>query len=275
MFVAAVSLAASYLSPPRAAAEAPLLVVPQVGDRIVIPAVELAGADFLVAYRHGHHAYVATNGYDTDVIRFWDQRPDGALRDARIARRMMDGEYDVDIIGIARASGEARIVSDRSTLGWSECVLSFAGGTLVAKGKDFSFSYSASAGKGLRIERRFGERVYVEEWGRDGSSAISDSAGGGSKGCFEGPWPRPDRYVERPDSDPSGESDTVYSFFDVEGGIKFRAESAEPLGECLVAGLGRSRPEGISLEDLALMDLVLGLDRRITPLLARLYLGGQ
>jgi hypothetical protein len=257
----------------EAAGEVPRVAIPEVGDATVIPAIELAGADFFIAYRHTHHAYVDTYGYDTEVIRFWESQPEGALRSARIAQRKMDGEYDIDIIDFARSEGRITVLSKRSSLGWSECVLSSASGTLVAKGKDFTFTYSAPAGKGLRIERRYGERRYIEEWKPDGAAIITDTEGRGAKGRFEGAWPLPSRYIEGSESDPSGGSDTEYSFFDVEGGVKFRADSAEPLGECFVADLAKGRPEGISLEDIALIDIILGTDRRVTPLLARMYLG--
>jgi len=246
--------------------------VPEVGGEIVEPAVRLEGASFLVAYRHAHHAYVETYGYDTDVIRFWDAVDGRSLRGARIAQRKIDGEYDVDRMEFVRSEGAVSVKSDRSSLGWSECSLASSGVDVVVTSKDFTVAYSAPAGKGLRIERRHGDRVVVEEWTRDGVAIADTALDGDAKGLFSAEWPRPSRYLERPEANPEGDDDTEFRFFDVEGGVKLSSEAAEPLSECLVAGLERIRSDGLSLEDIALIELALGEERRITPFLARAFL---
>ena len=272
-------------SPSRAAA--PQVVVPpadaqgsndapKIGEAIVIPAIRLEGADFFLAYRHTHHAYLDAYGFDTEVFRFRDNK-NGTIKSVSVSKLQMDGETATDYQDFFHKDDRVTVKSNFAEKGGSDCVIVPEGENLVATGKDFAFSYSTPESGVLRIERRYGERVYVEEWRKagGGQSIISDSKGEGAKGRFEGDWPRPRRYIERPNDDPSGGADSEFAFFDIENGLEFRADSVEPQGEGLLSNFAAAFPQGPSLEAVALLDIALGEDRRITPLLARLYLGAK
>ena len=261
---------------PREASAAPAAAPrqgesPAVGEELTIPAIRLGKDDFLVAYKHGHHAYLSTRGYDTEVFRF-RLNLSGTIRQGSAAKLLQDGETLVDAFDFLHTNDTVALRSSFAAGGGSDCDIRPEGGALVARGKGFSVSYSAPEPGRLRIERRNGERIRVEEWSRSGS-VLSDTMDAGAKGRFEGDWPRPRRYLERPEEDPSGASDLECSFFDLEGSVKFRADAVEPLGEGLVMNFAAAFPQGPSLEALAILELVLGEERRITPLLARLYLG--
>ncbi len=256
----------------RNAVESP--VPPAVGEGIAVPPVELGNDDVVIMYKHDHHAYLEVYGFDTEVFRF-RKNAEGKLRDVSVGKRLMDGEVAMDGIEFLHMEAGIKLRSVFHGKGESDCLIEGSGHSLKAVGKDFSYSYFAPDGQGMRIERRHGQRVYVEEWNRGGDCLVSDTKGPGATGRFEGAWPRPGRYIERPADDPSGGGDTEYEFFDIEGGIKFRSSSAEPLGEGAVLNLGKAFPNGLDLETVAILDIVLGEGRRITPLLARIYLGAR
>lgn len=193
----------------RAAAAAPAAPrqaeAPSIGEALTIPAIELGKDDFLVAYKHGHHAYLSTRGYDTEVFRF-RLNLSGTIRQGSAAKLLPDGETLVDAFDFLHTNDTVALRSSFAAGGGSDCDIRPEGGALVARGKGFSVSYSAPEPGRLRIERRNGERIRVEEWSRSGS-VLSDTMDAGAKGRFEGDWPRPRRYLERPEEDPSGASD--------------------------------------------------------------------
>lgn len=246
--------------------------LPELGEAIEVPALKLGDDQLLLAYRHTGFAYLDANGFDTEVYRF-RKNPSGTLKSVSVAKVLMDGETLTDAVDFLHTDRAVTLRSSFQGRGVGDCVLEPEGTALVARGADFIFSYAAPEGGGLRIERRYGTRVYIEEWGRDGASTVSDTMEGGAKGHFEGGWPLPKLYLERPDKDPSGATDVRFDFFDTEKGIKFRADSVVPLGEGFLMGFESAFPQGLPLEALALLDISLGAERRITPLLVRLYFG--
>jgi hypothetical protein len=249
---------------------------PSVGDEVSIPALGLEHDDLVIAYRHAHHAYLDAYGFDTEVFRF-RKNGIGTLRAVAVSKRLPDGEETVAAYDFLHVDGTVTLRPLFEGQNSAECILKPEAKALVARGKDFIFSYSAPEPGLLRIEHRHGARTYVEEWRKaeGGSCLVSDSGGEGAKGRFEGDWPRPLRYIERPDTDPSGGSDTAFEFFDLDKELRFRSESAEPIGEGLFLNLAAAIPKGPDLEAVALLDITLGEERRITPLLARCYFGSE
>jgi len=238
----------------------------------------LEGASFMIVYRHTYHAFLGNRGYDTEVFRF-RTGAGGAIEQCRITRLMPEGEVAAGSIECARSGGRIAVKPGKGIEDTIGMELAAEGSALVARGEDLVFSYSPAGSSGFRLERRLGERVYSETWTRSGdkvTSLVEDTFDGGAKGHFEGAWPRPRFYIERPDKEPAGGADLEYTFYDTKAGPEFRAEGVESICEVLAVGLDAAFPSGLSLEALALIDICLGGDsRRLTPFFARGRLGGS
>jgi len=246
---------------------------PGVGDRLIVPELVLDGDHLLIAYRHTVIGYESAYGFDTHVYRF-RKNADGSLSNLAVTKRLMGGEELVDSREFPHVDERVSVQAFSGGEPKTFYTLILEGEALLAEGGGRRFRYYRDGQGALHIDRSFGQRSYTEVWRRDGSSIV-DSRGPSVVGRFEGEWPKPKRYVARPDNDPSGGSDLEFDFFETGGRIKVAANGPEPIAELLVLDSGSSAFSSLDLETLALIDLCFEGDGTVTPLLARAFLASD
>ena len=253
-------------------------------SRTAVPAVPAApivpAADFVIEYRHTGFSYAEVFGFDTYAYRF-ASLPDGSLESAVLFGRMADGEAEISRFSFVRAGNEIQILESpkpknpndgaiptrvRATLVPSpqgEAVRGIFEGVVEKTAEGF-LSFRTPGGE-AREEYRLGTGAEV---------GVSRRVLGGAV-VAEGGYLREGRgalvYRERKVGDRQGAEDVSVTFEeDVRNLLSFRTEGVVPINEVRISS-GNGCLGG-NLLNLAIVDSVLGPDRRIRPALSYLYL---
>ncbi|MGB4572337.1 MAG: hypothetical protein WBH97_05900 [Rectinemataceae bacterium] len=256
---------------------------PHPEGRIIVPAVTRGKEEILLVYKHTEHGYLESNGFDTLVFRF-SSLPGGWLTGAIVSGRMLDGERDLAAFHFSRAADEIYVTEDSyydeepASADPSVTIVPDGSG-LVIKGRDFSRTLSLPGDGSLNVVSASG--TVTERWvgmrdAPDSGSTISRSGEVTAKGIFSFPAASQAKYVERKTGDTEGAEDLTCSmWFDKEGSWRFRIEAVEPVCEGYASGLAEALSGGKALENLALIEAVLGMDASIRPVLALAAASGK
>lgn len=237
---------------------------------------EVPDADLIVEYKHTGFSYAETFGFDTYEYRF-SALADGSLGSAVLYALGPQGRREKAAFAFVRAGEAVRIMESDGDGGKEHqptlraSLVPHSGGEEV-KGV-FEGVLEITAQGFLSFRTPAGEMR--DEYWMDGSegSGVSRKAGGDSRpadGRFFKAADGALRHVERIAGDEAGAED-VQVIFNVDSPreLRFITEGVVPMNEVRVAGnLGILRG---NLLNLAILDSVLGPDRRIRPGLARLY----
>jgi hypothetical protein len=199
---------------------------------MVTTAQAAPASDLLIEYRHTGFSYAEVYGYDTYAYRF-ASLPDGNLESAILFGRLPEGEAEISRFSFIRAGNEVQILESPK----------------VKNPKDEEATTRVRA---VLIPAPQGGAVAAQGvYVREGAGALV--------------------YRERKVGDGQGAEDVTVTFEeDAQDLLRFRTEGVVPINEVKISG-GDGCLKG-NLLNLAIVDSVLGPDRRIRPALSYLYL---
>jgi len=202
----------------------------------------------------------------------------GAIRGITEYEIVGGGSRPAATYGMLR--GEGLVVLSRRDLGGASLAQPFATVRRVGEGYEvtaavYRSTYRRLANGGLGIRREVYGSTRGEEYLPGGSATLTEGGATDRRGFFDpAPTEAARTWVERKPEDPQGVLDRMYWYEKIEDdSVALAIGEVEPVASLRVEGLASltSGPEG--LENLAIADTVLGLDRRMTPVLALAWLG--
>lgn len=246
--------------------------IPHVEKALELPAIERGKEGILIAYRHTGFGFVEANGFDTLIYRF-QALPGGWLEGAIVYERKLGGEKEIRRYGFSYAGDE--VIVTESSEGITKEI------ARIKTSKDAQEIHGTaerivSRGSGGSLVVRSLSGDYVEEYmmpagGKEKKSLISRSGAVEVEGNYVFPGKGMVVYGERRTGDSKGAEDLQLSLWiDDRSDDRFRTESVVPINEVYASGLKESLGGDRGLQNLALVDLVLGKTRNIRPVLAYL-----
>jgi hypothetical protein len=249
-----------------------------------VPAVTTAQAaparDLLIEYRHTGFSYAEVYGFDTYAYRF-ASLPDGNLESAVLLGRLPEGEAEISRFSFIRAGNEVKILeSPRAKNPKDEEATTRVRATLIpapqggaVKGV-FEGMVERTAEGFLSFRTLGGEDREEFRLGSGAEAGVFRRIQGGAV-AVQGVYVREGAgalvYRERKVGDGQGAEDVSVTFEeDAQDLLRFRTEGVVPINEVRISG-GDGCLKG-NLLNLAIVDSVLGPDRRIRPALSYLYL---
>ena len=175
--------------------------------------------------------------------------------------------------------GKDRIIVSRQQAGADDFAVPIA--TLVRSGNGWTAktassedTYRPAPDGGLAIDREIYGGRHSERYQPNGQAVFTDADLVVRRGAFES---KPEFGVAQWSEKPTGESDGIdyaYWFNSVkDSDLSFSVGNAEPIADARFIGLSTLTAGPSGLENLAIADVVLGSNRRATPVLAWAYLG--
>lgn len=243
---------------------------PRVEQALVIPAVQKGAEGLLVVYRHSQFGYAEIYGFDTFIYRFLFL-PGGWLDTVTVYERRLEGEKMKARYSFAYVGDEV-IVTESSPEGAREKARVFLGPRETRlEGSQGRFVFREEQGN-----------LFVESFGGARREKYALSGGAGTMLCSiskvgaaeaEGRYDIPEKgrvvYVEKQLKDSSGAAATTISLWrSQEGEYRFRTEGVVPLNEVYAVGLLDAFAGEKGLQNMTLVDLVLGPEQNIRPVLA-------
>lgn len=246
--------------------------IPHVEKALELPAIERGKEGILIAYRHTGFGFVDANGFDTLIYRF-QALPGGWLEGAIVSERRLGGDKEIRRYGFSYAGDEVIVTesSEGSTkeiarMKTSKDVQEIHGTAerIVSRGSEGSLIVRSLSGD-------YSEEYMMPAGGKEKKSLISRSGAVEVEGSYAFPGKGMAVYRERRAGDSKGAEDLQLSLWiDDKGDDRFRTESVVPLNEVYASGLKESLGGDQGLQNLALVDLLLGKTRNIRPVLAYL-----
>ena len=246
---------------------------PDLAAAIEIPAIEKKPSSCVVAYRVDGHRFLESEGWNTEVYRFstW---PNGYMGGATVSRRGLYGEREVSWYSTAPLGSETLVTGAALNEygGKSDDEARFTyrvdGESVEVSGGGGLARYTRAADGSLKIEKDPGGYSIEEEWSADGSSRILRNGELIASGRVVVEGPGRYRYLQRRVTDPEGHDELEYDIWEKGDRLDLSVGSVEPLATMYIEGLFALLSGGRTLENLAFVDRVLGLDRRLSPILA-------
>jgi len=244
---------------------------------IVLPGIERRVGEVLIVYRHTQFGFMETHGFDTVVHRF-SLLPGGWIDGAAVYERRMEGERLVanygfshagDYIYVSRSSAGESAEFASIRLGAGGLELGGARQSLVSRGPD----------GGIRISSLTGE--YLEEYraaGKGGGIEYAISRAGVVESTGRSEIPAQGRLVftDRRTGDEHGAEDRTVSLWrEGKDDYRFRTESVIPVNEVFASGLEEALGGEKGMQNFVLVDLVLGRERNMRPVLAYALFSGS
>ena len=175
--------------------------------------------------------------------------------------------------------GEDLVIISRQQAGADDfavpiATLTRSGDSWIARTASSENTYRRASDGGLAIDRVIYGGRYTERYRPDGQATFSNADLVVRRGAFES---KPEyglaQWSEKPTS-ASDEIDYAYWFNSVkDSDLSFSVGNAEPIADARFIGLSALTAGPSGLENLAIADVVLGSNRRATPVLAWAYLG--
>lgn len=245
--------------------------IPHVEAPVGMPALKKGTEGVLIAYRHTGIGFVDANGYDTLIFRFLTL-PGGWLSGCVVSERRLEGEKEVGRYSFSYAGNEIMVSGQTGNEPASSPVPFATSPGKVIVGKPASQVILLDNADTLTFQAPSGD--YSESFMAGTANAekkILVTRGGAveSEGKFENPEKGKIVAVLRDKKDTTGaEEVTTTLYVDEKGDYRFRTEGVEPINEVYAAGLQEMLSGEHALENLALIDYVLGKGRNIRPVLA-------
>jgi len=244
--------------------------IPYPEKALELPAVEKGSQGILVVYRHTGFGFIDAKGFDTLVYRF-QALPGGWLEGAIVYERRLEGEKEIlrydfnyagdEVIVTESSEGATKEIARMKTVNGAQEIHGMAE-RIISRGSGGSLVVGSPSGG------------YVEEYmmpveGRGRESHISRAGTIEDKGSYGFLGKGRVVYTERSVKDTSGAEELQLSMWiDGKGDYRFRTEGVVPINEVYASGLKESLGGDNGLQNLALIDLVLGKTRNIRPVLA-------
>ena len=255
------------------AAETPPAVEtpPIVEAQRLLPAIEKRNAGILVVYRHTEFGYIDSYGFDTLVFRF-SVLPNGWLEGATVYEQRVDGEKEISKYGFNYVGADL-VVTETSENGSRVIANIVLSPGKMELGGTVERIVSLSPEEGLLIRSVPGD--YREEYSiarsgaKEGKVVISRDGAVETEGLYTFPEKGKVVYTERSVKDATGaEASTISLWLDGKGDYRFRTEGVEPVNEVYASGFKTAFSGEYGMQNLALVDLVLGRSRNMRPVLA-------
>ncbi len=245
--------------------------IPHVEAPVGMPALTKGTEGVLLAYRHTGIGFVEANGYDTLIFRFLTL-PGGWLSGCVVSERRLEGEKEVGRYSFSYAGNEIMVSGQTGNEPASGLVpFSISPGKVIV-GKPASRVILLDNADTLTFQSPAGD--YTESFMAGSSNAekrimITRAGAVESEGKFE--YPEKGKIVAfiRDKKDTTGAEEVrITLFVDEKNDYRFRTEGVEPVNEVYASGLQDMLTGDHALENLALIDYVLGKGRDIRPVLA-------
>ncbi len=242
---------------------------PEVEAAIEIPAIKRTTENVLLVYKYSVSGFSDAHNYDTLIFSFFGM-PLGALTNVVVSERRMYEERAVERYVFARTGDDIKVISEKS--GRFEEI-----GTLrpIANGVGL-FSMDTLRMKYLlengAVTLRSGTpgAFLSEEWETADEAACRKTLGTSvlAVGGYSAQENGRILYTERRLDDIEG-IEAVDTAFRVDGDIvRISSGGVEPICDVFSDGLVSSLSNHFAVENFALIDIVLGRDCRLTPVLA-------
>lgn len=245
--------------------------IPHVEAPVGMPALTRGTEGVLLAYRHTGIGFMDANGYDTLIFRFLTL-PEGWLSGCVVSERRLDQEKEVGRYSFSYAGNEI-VVSGQTGNEPTPGPVSFSTSSgKVVVGKPASLVILLDAADTLTFQSPAGD--YAESFVVGSSNTekkimIIRSGTIESEGKFEYPEEGKIVAIIRDKKDTTGAEEVKTTLYiDEKNDYRFRTEGVEPINEVYASGLHDVLTGDHALENLALIDYVLGKGRDIRPVLA-------
>lgn len=233
--------------------------------------LDLGTSDVLVAWKVDHPGFLEANGWDTTT---WRARlgVDGrivSIEEAELRDGAEKTMRSYSIVSEPEGLAIRHATSGGEPAGFRRLARA-PDSSLVLTGGDGPTLYRRGASGALDKEWSLGKTKVTERWdpAGTGSSTIRWDGKPNSSGGFGSAGSSP-FYVERRAEDSEGMDELGWTASPGTGKC-YSIAAAEPIALFRALGLERAIAGRALLENLAIIEAVLGLDRRMTPLLARL-----
>jgi hypothetical protein len=234
---------------------------------ILCACTEKEGAALVIMYRSTFHGFLEAQGYDTLVYRF-TALPGGWLTGVSVFERRIEGDREVATYVFSRPGNMTMVTGtaygEPVTLG----EIRNTENGLRVEGDGDGRIYRLQPDGVLKIRRDRGGEEEVWRASRSDGAPGADLSGW-AKGTFAFPDLVRSVYAERRFAADDSSEDTTYSIrHDEEDRYRVSVDGVEPVCEAVAANLGEFLSGVRALEDFALIELVLGPERNLRPLLA-------
>ena len=258
-------------------AQAPATGAPETEARIIIPGIEKRRGEVLIVYRHTQYGFMESYGFDTIVYRFF-LLPGGWIDGAAVYERRMEGERLVanwefshagDFVHVSRSSAGESAEFASIRLGEERLELGGARQGIVSRGSGGSIRIASVTGDYLEEYRVSGKGGGIE-------SAISRAGEVETAGRSEASAKARLVFTERRTGDENGAEDRTVSLWrEGKDDYRFRTESVIPVNEVFTSGLEEALGGDKGMQNFVLVDLVLGRERNMRPVLAYALFSGS
>lgn len=249
-------------------------VKPEPEAAIVMPKLNRRNEVIFIVHRQGGNGSLQANGYDTLVYSF-NGSATGSLTEAIVSERRLGGLAPSRVFSFAR-SGEEILITMASEGMSAEYAVAKAGATgIEVRGEGWTRSYAKSPKGVISLQSIAAGQTVAEEWKSTGKEAYRRSEG--DSAIVAGGYSLPDKgmlvYTERPKDGVPGAQDTVTSLWVEKDETRFRTAGGPVAArEVYASGLGAALTNDCALENMALVDTVLGQEHGMMPVMVWLNL---
>lgn len=245
---------------------------PFVEEKPMLVGIESREPSIIFSYSYSNYSYADTYGFNTYVYKFYSDAA-GLLVGCIAYELRKDGERERERFAFTRSS-DGSIAVESNLIGGKSYGIARKGDSLEAAALDGSAAVFAGVDRGLRLERRYGNRATIEEWPEspDAESRMYENGSMVAKGKFAAKGAGEAVYSETP-LEGADAIEYEVAFVRDSKGVAFKTDSAAPLSACLVEGAEKFLSGPRFLESALLLELVIGERGRISPYLAYETLG--
>lgn len=265
--------AKSTVSPSTSQAEtrpAPAATAPAEAKPMLV-GIESGKPRMVFLYTYSNYSYTDTYGFNTYAYKFYSDEA-GHLVGCVVYELRKEGERERERFAFTRQGG-GDIAVESSQRGEKSFSITVKGDSLEAESSDASLSISRTAGRGLRLERRYGARTMTEDWpgSLEAESRIQENGSLVAKGEFAAKGTDRVVYTEIPLEGADAIEYEVGFSKDFEA-VVFKTDSLAPLSVCRVVGAEEILSGPRFLENALLLEVIVGERGRISPYLAYMTL---
>jgi len=244
---------------------------PTVEAQLVLPAVERGKAGLLIAYRDTRFGFADSEGFDTLIYRV-SLSPNGWLDGASVYERRIDGEKGRASYTFSYAGESIIVAQTREGASMEIAKVAVIPRKVEVRGT-VERIVAREAGGGISFASMSGdyqERFLVPGYRKEGTKLLVSRNGVvEAEGRFDFSKKGRVVFMERNVRDLTGAEETTISLWiDENGDYRFRTEGVAPVNEVYASGLEKALSGDQGFLNLVLLDIVLGRERNIRPILA-------
>ncbi len=243
-------------------------VKPEPEAALLLPKLIRRSEAVFIVYRHGGSGFMRSNGFDTLVYGF-NGTSSGTLTEAIVSERKLEGLTVSRVFSFVRAGEEIFISISSEGMSAEYAVARTVPTGVEVRGDGWTRSYAKSPKGVVSVQTEAVGQTVTEEWKSTGKESFKVTEGGvvTASGGYSLPEKGKIAYTEHCKDDTSALPDMTTSLWVDKDEARSRTEGAELVCEVYAAGLGTALTNDCALENLALIDTVLGREQRILPIL--------